>query len=74
MHSDIGSADPECDRHLSVWLAGVLPPLVSVRGLIASDRELPNKALLPLPLPAPAQPGDYFLYHRAVRWLSLGLA
>ena len=52
--------------HLSVWLAGVLPPLVSVRGLIASDRELPNAALLPLSLPKPAEAGDYFLHHRMV--------
>jgi S-adenosyl-L-methionine methyltransferase len=65
VHSDVGSADPERDRRLSVWLAGVLPPLVLARGLVVSDRELASTALLSLPLPSPAKPGDYFFYYRA---------
>ena len=65
VHSDIGSASPECDRRLSVWLPGVLPPLVLEPGLVVSDRALSSAALLPLPLPPPAEPGDYFYYHRA---------
>ena len=43
VHSDIGSADPERDQRLSAWLAGVLPPLVCARGVVASDRELASE-------------------------------
>jgi hypothetical protein len=65
VHSDLGSADSDCGPRLSVWLAGVLPLLVRPDGLVASDRELASAALLPLPLPPPAEPGDYFFYRRA---------
>ena len=65
VHSDIGSVDAERDRRLSAWLAGILPSLLRARGLVASDRELASAALLPLPLPPPAEPGDYFFYRRA---------
>jgi S-adenosyl-L-methionine methyltransferase len=65
VHSDLGSADSDGDRRLSAWLAGVLPLLVRPDGLVASDRELASAALLPLPLPPPAEPGDQFFYRRA---------
>jgi hypothetical protein len=64
VHSDLGSADSECDRRLSAWLADVLP-LMCPDGLVASDRELASAALLPLPLPPPAEPGDYCFHRRA---------
>ncbi len=65
VHCDIGSADPERDRPVSAWLAGILPSLVRPRGVVASDRELASAALVPLPLPPPSEPGDYFFYRRA---------
>jgi S-adenosyl-L-methionine methyltransferase len=63
VHSDLGSADSDCGPRLSAWLAGVLPLLVRPDGLVASDRELASAALLPLP--PPAEPGDYFFHRRA---------
>jgi hypothetical protein len=65
LHADIGTGDPERNARLARWLAGVVPPLVTVGGYVASDQALDDPRLTPLPLPAQVPAGRYHLYRRA---------
>ncbi len=65
VHTDIGTGDAYRDARVARWLAGVLPSLLAVGGVVASDQRLDGPGLSPIPLPADVSVGRYFLYRRA---------
>ena len=69
-HSDIGTADAGRNARLAAWLAGALPPLLHVGGIVASDQRLDDPRLEPLPLPTGLSVGRYFLYSRAAMMMD----
>ena len=69
-HSDIGTADAGRNARLAAWLAGALPPLLHVGGIVASDQRLDDPRLEPLPLPTGLSVGRYFLYSRAATMMD----
>ncbi len=65
IHSDIGTGDPVRNQRVAAELAWLLPPLVVRGGIVASDQQLAEPSLVPLPPPASVASDRYFLYRRA---------
>jgi len=67
IHADVGSANGARDARLAQLIAGYLPALLRPGGLVAADRDVAFAGARPLALPAPVDPGAYFLYRQEPR-------
>jgi hypothetical protein len=62
IHSDIGTGDPARNRHVAASLAPLLPPLLAVGGMVASDQPMADARLESLAPPPGVASDRYFLY------------
>lgn len=61
-HLDPANGDSEASRALAAELAPLIVPLLIPGGLLVSEPEIDQVALMPLPLPQGVAPGRYHLY------------
>jgi hypothetical protein len=61
-HLDPANGDSEASRALAAELAPLIVPLLSPGGLLVSEPEIDQVALMPLSLPEGVSPGRYNLY------------
>lgn len=64
IHSDIGTGDTDRNRRLAKVLAKLLPPFLTVGGIIASDQPLPEAGLDIVPPPSNVPSQRYSLYRQ----------
>ena len=66
-HADLGSYDEAHNIAMAAKLSRRLPPVLAPGAIVLSDLPLELSGARPLPLPAGAGEGRYFLYRNAAR-------
>ena len=61
-HADMGTYIEERNITMRAVLSRRLPPVIAPQGIVLSDMPLKLEGMRPLPLPAGAREGRYFLY------------
>lgn len=62
VHGDFGTAYPERDAELAVWLGRTLRPLVLPGAIVIADRAMTAAGWAVEPLPDDVEPDTYFMY------------
>ncbi|CAN1542143.1 Methyltransferase, putative [Rhabdaerophilaceae bacterium] len=61
---DLGSADRASNRAVAEMVSSLVPPAMAAGGLIMADLPISPDDCEPLPLPAGAEDGSYFLFRK----------